>query len=322
MFWCVNPFFLLSTALSCSGFFEDEKEKQKDLHSIFSSGYVLVFHHCLTAEFDCFDPMLHKISLAHSKDGQNWTIQDEFSSLRGSVPDIVLRGEDFWIYALPESYLIDASSLKIKQRNGVRVFDSNNNRRIQVDPSPIIDEQGRIVLFFLEGIPGIDPARCPQHQPCTKRFLSATERKGSHGMIFDLDDGIRLNLPIMGNEFASDPDIFVGKDDLFYMYISRGQGTQVFVSDRLRGTYKETGWLTKNNGGVACGHYDKETDTFWSYTSKNVPQPWIQEIRYEKHKNVDTSIQLSIPLFKQDFFADQFAGQMMHGSPGFLSIPP
>ena len=245
-----------------------------------------------------------------------------FLGLRGSVPDIVLRDNNFWIYALPESYLIDATTLKIKKRAGVKVFDSNNQRRIQVDPSTIIDEQGRIVLFFLEGIPGIDPARCPQNQPCTKRFLSATERGGSQGMIFDLDQGVRLDLSINGNEFASDPDIFVGRDDLFYMYISRGQGTQVFVSDTLRGEYKEIGWLTKNNGGVGCGYYDRQTDSFWSFTSKNVPKPWIQEIRYEIHRDFDTQIQLADPLFLQDDWSAKYKGHVMQGSPGFLSITP
>ena len=82
MLGCMGLFLLLSATLSCTDFFGAEGEVKKDLHPIFSSGYVLVFHHCLTSEFDCFDPMLHKISLAHSKDGQNWTIHDEISSLR------------------------------------------------------------------------------------------------------------------------------------------------------------------------------------------------------------------------------------------------
>ena len=299
--------------------FISEKENR---HPILSSGYLLIFHHCRVSELDCYDPMLHEIGLAHSTDGKKWTMLESFSGLRGSVPDIILRENDFWIYALPESYLIDATTLKIKKKDGVKVFDSKKERRIQVDPSTIIDENGRIVLFFLEGIPGIDPARCPQNRPCKKRFLSATEREGSQGMIFDLDEGIRLDLPIMGNEFASDPDIFIGRDNLFYMYISRGQGTQVFVSSTLRGEYNEIGWLTKNNGGVACGYYDHQTDSFWSFTSKNVPQKWIQEIRYDTHHDFESQIQLTNPLFSQDDWNKKYNGFVMHGSPGFLSITP
>jgi hypothetical protein len=308
--------------VGCHDFLSLENREEKRRHPIFSSKYVLVFHHCFTSAFDCFDPMQHQISLAHSNDGENWTIDKELPALSGSVPDIILRGNDFWIYTLPESYLIDASSLSVKKKEGVKVFDRSNRRRIQVDPSPILDEKGRIVLFFLEGIPGIDPARCPQNQRCTKRFLSATEREGSQGMLFDLDDGIRLNVSIQGNEFASDPDIFIGRDDLFYMYISRGQGTQVFVSEDLRGEYKEVGWLTSRNGGVACGHYDRKTDRFWSYTSKNVPQPWIQEIRFDMHRAFDSSVQLSKILFSQDELIPKYSGPIMHGSPGFLSITP
>ena len=106
------------------------------------------------------------------------------------------------------------------------------------------------------------------------------------------------------------------------MYISRGQGTQVFVSETLRGTYKEIGWLTRKNGGVPAGHYDHKHKMFWSYTSKNVPKPWIQEIRYDKHMNFDTSIQLSKTLFSQADFAVEKSQYFMHGSPSFLSITP
>ena len=74
--------------------FEEERR-----HPILSSGYLLVFHHCRVSELDCYDPMLHEIGLAHSLDGTKWTILDAFLGLRGSVPDIILRDSDFWIYA-------------------------------------------------------------------------------------------------------------------------------------------------------------------------------------------------------------------------------
>ena len=296
------------------------EDAQKAL-PIFREGYLLTYHHCIPSERDCFDPILHQIGMAHSIDGNTWRVLEDFPKLSGSVPDIFVRDNHFWIYALPESYLLDTATLEIQKKLGVSVFDSNNNRIIQVDPSPIIDEEGRIVLFFLEGIPGIDPARCPQNKPCSKQFLSATERKGSQGFVFDLDEGVRLNLPISGHEFASDPDIFVGRDGLFYMYISRGQGTQVFISKQLRGEYKEQGWLTQQNGGVACGHFDNLSNMFWSYTSKNVPQPWIQEIRYETHDDFD-DLQFSKSLFSQDMLGNSKHHVMMHGSPGFFQNHP
>ena len=100
-----------SCFFSCMNFFFEEEKR----HPILSSGYLLVFHHCRVSELDCYDPMLHEVALAHSPDGTKWTILDAFLGLRGSVPDIVLRDNDFWIYALPESYLIDATTLKIKK---------------------------------------------------------------------------------------------------------------------------------------------------------------------------------------------------------------
>ena len=130
-------------------------------------------------------------------------------------------------------------------------------------------------------------------------FIS--NREENQGMIFDLDQGVRLDLSINGNEFASDPDIFVGRDDLYYMYVSRGQGTQVFVStDTLRGEYRRLVGLQKTMVVSLVDITIVKPIHFGVFTSKNVPKPWIQEIRYEIHRDFDTQIQLADPLFLQD----------------------
>ena len=90
-----------------------------------------------------------------------------------------------------------------------------------VDPSLIVDDEGRIVLFFMHGLRGADPAQClPGESSCVKYFGSATEVDGSDGKLFKLDDGYRTSITVGvgGHLGASDPDIFFD-GNLLHLYL-------------------------------------------------------------------------------------------------------
>ena len=137
--------------------------------------YWLTYHYCDTEKFDCFDPMKHQTQVASSIDGERWSVFTSIPSFKGSVPDILYRDHQLYVYALPKLHHFDLGKRK-ETISHFHVLDKEDNLVLQVDPSPIIDEEGRITLFFLVGIAGVDPARCPQSQrSCNKIFRSATE---------------------------------------------------------------------------------------------------------------------------------------------------
>ena len=141
---------------------------------------LLAFHSCDTRIKDCFDPMLHEIKLAYSEDGSDWNIWNSLPQISGSVPDVLIRDSILYIYSLPELHRLDLVSGSWLPTARAHVFDDKGNMVIHVDPSPVLDENNNIVLFFLKGVPGIDPATCGlTERTCTKKFLSATELSGS-----------------------------------------------------------------------------------------------------------------------------------------------
>ena len=99
-----------------------------------------------------------------------------------------------------------------------------------VDPSPFVDEQGRLVLFYLLGIIGQNPASCaPEETTCVKHFHSAVEVEGSDGTAFVAEPGDRVQVTIHMPGSASDPDIFYD-GSRYVLYISRGANVQVYTS--------------------------------------------------------------------------------------------
>jgi hypothetical protein len=279
---------------------------------------LLVFHSCDPRQKDCYDPMLHELKMAYSEDGDRWKLWEALPPLAGSVPDLLIRDSILYIYALPELHRLDLFSGEWLPSTRVHVFDQRGNRIIHVDPSPVLTPNNDIVLFFLRGIPGIDPATCAANEgPCTKEFLSATEISGSEGTRFRLDAGKRASVSLRGpGDFASDPDVFKNPSG-YVMYISRGQGTDVYHAKELQGSYQFLSVLTSTGGGVPAGYYDQETRAYWSFTSKHVAQPWIQELRLEKHSSLDIP-----PSFSQSIIAASSEAPLMQASPGFWKVEP
>ena len=235
--------------------------------------YWMTFHQCDTQKVDCFDPMKHETRVASSFNGISWHILSEIPPFQGSVPDLLIRDDELYVFSLPKLHRM-APKEKKEVIAHFHVLDEHDELVLQVDPSPILDEQGRIVLFFLVGIAGVDPARCPKDmRQCTKQFRSATEIEGSQGTRFRLDEGVRAEITITQGHFASDPDVFLGPDG-FYLYVSRGAQVQVLYSKALRGTYASipslsNGILSRNMGGVPAGFFDRKKNQYYTFITRH-----------------------------------------------------
>ncbi|HIP97047.1 MAG TPA: hypothetical protein EYH32_07515, partial [Anaerolineae bacterium] len=236
--------------------------------------YLMALLACDTATSDCYDPSHHLVYLAQSDDGLHWSLIPNWQPYQGSVPDVIRRGDTLYIYTPGRlaRYHLDTNTLD--PPTPVDIADLPGGF---VDPSLFIDEQGRLVLFFLYGQPGSDPAGCaPGETTCVRQIGSATEVDGSDGAAFTLDAGQRVSMtvdPQSAIKTASDPDIFFDGEQ-YVLYLSHGASTSVWVSDELRGAYAQAtslpqGLLTLGTGGVPAGYFDPLSGQYWTFAHIN-----------------------------------------------------
>ena len=244
-------------------------------YSPFTDRYLMAFLACNSNTVSCNDPRNHQTFLAQSNDGATWTLVSSVPSLSGSVPDVIRRGNTLYVF-IPGTvarYHLDTGKIDLPQP--VTITTSNNSDELFVDPSIIIDANGNLVLFYLLGQIGSDPARCPPGVfSCMKVIHSATEVAGSDGTRFIVDPGDRADISINGQETASDPAII--KDSNGYtLLISRGQSVEAMISSDLRGTFRDIptlpgGILVSNLGGVPDGYYDSTNGQYWIYVTSGM----------------------------------------------------
>ncbi len=239
-----------------------------------SKAYLLSFHACDTATANCRDPRNHQVYLAQSNDGASWSLVPGWMPYPGSVPDVIRRGDTLYVYTPDQvrRYRFATQTWEAP----VRVSLNDPTAPGFVDPSLFVDDQGRLVLFYLVATPGSDPAQCAPGQPtCVKRFHSATEAPGSDGTAFVAEPGDRVAITLHPNpiDSASDPDIFieaVRSTTRYVLYISRGNSIQIYTSLTLHGSYTllttlPEGYLTRNTGGIGSGHFDFVANRYWTY---------------------------------------------------------
>ncbi|MCC6132620.1 MAG: hypothetical protein IT186_22060 [Acidobacteria bacterium] len=229
--------------------------------------FVMPLHACEPGASDCRDPRNHRVLLGQSEDGRSFTPVPGFISYRGSVPDAVRRGNTLYLYTPGELTRFHLDTGKLDPPVAVSLQGDQGGAGF-VDPSPVLDENGRITLFYLPGILGGDPAGCPSGAAsCVKQIASATEVEGSDGQTFSLDTGARLEVTVGTSEnyrTASDPDVFFDGNS-WVVYVSHGASLSVWTSSVLRGTYIKTGDLTAGTGGVGSGHFDETAGRYWTY---------------------------------------------------------
>lgn len=236
-----------------------------------TGAYLMAYHACDNSKSDCHNPQNHRVYLAQSDDGVTWSLVPGWVPYSGSVPDVIRRRNTLYIYSAGQNslvrYHLDTNTMDAPAQATI------TGGQMFVDPSLFVDEQGRLVLFFLYGQMGGDPAGCmPGDTSCVRNIGSATEVQGSDGTQFTLDDGQRISVtlgPSAAYRSASDPDIFYdGKQ--YVLYLSHGPSISVWASADLHGSYSlvttlPNGMLTSGTGGVPSGYFDPTSGQYWTY---------------------------------------------------------
>lgn len=208
--------------------------------------YLMSFHTCAAGATDCNSPSNHVVQLAQSSDGASWSLVSGWQSYKGSVPDVFRRGNTL--------YVISTSGLtKVDLTTGATTSTSVSlSEGSYVDPSLAQLPDGRLILFFLPGVPGQDPAGCaPGEASCVRQIRSAVEVAGSDGTQFTVESGARVSETITAGSF-SDPDIFFNGSE-WVLYVSRGPSVHAYTSTSLQGSYVFKGIVSNNLGGVPAG---------------------------------------------------------------------
>jgi hypothetical protein len=283
---------IVATALSWTDGALAQPSPQSPANITPTKMYLMAFHTCEGAA--CTDPRNHRVQLAESDDGGNWSLVPGWSAVQGSVPDVIRRDDTLYVYTA--SPLVSRYDIRrgLLDRPLVTVTGlPSGSTSDWVDPSLIVDDQNRLVLFMLYApFGGGDPAGCTSGVlSCVKQFLSATEVEGSNGTQFVVDPGQRATVTVgsatpLGS--ASDPDIFFDGSQ-FVMYLSHGGSVSVWTSPELRGTYTlstslPNGLLSNQKGGVPAGHYDTPTQHYWTYAHTQESRRSI--IRRAGHPNL------------------------------------
>jgi hypothetical protein len=315
---------LLAVATACSS---GNELAATPASPVLTEPYILVFHACDTSEHNCFDWRHHRVYLAQSADGATWSPVPGYEPREGSVPDAIRRGNTLYLYVPGELHRYRIDLDRWESPVEVELRDAPDSNETFVDPSLTLDEEGRLVMFYLvaeRGGPA--PASCREDQSsCVKVFHSATEVDGSDGSKFVVDAGSRVEVPISGSEIAADPDILTGPDG-YVLYVSRGPRTQAFVAAELRGEYQPValpdGTLTMG-GGVPSGYYDSETKLYWTYVHSSDGTSAPSSIRRAVHPDFGQ------PLAREEF-STVLSGDSVDGlgptfsveSPGFAVNTP
>ena len=292
-----------------------------------SGRYLMAFQACDTSAIDCNQPTNHRVYLAQSDDGEHWEIVPGWQPFQGSVPDIIRRGETLYFFSpgTVTRYHMDTGVL-----DATEMVDIQGVPNGFVDPSLLLDDEGRLVLFFGYGLPGGDPANCAQEEVngCDRKIDSATEVDGSDGTRFVLDEGHRAELTVDPENgeirSVSDPDVFFDGQQ-YVLYISHGLSFSVWTSPTMQGSYARVdalpnGLLSNAQGGVPTGYYNAASGMYWSYAhySPNLQTPSV--IRLARHAALDR------PLSQGDFVTVisgenmGFDSTWMVGSPSILDL--
>lgn len=233
--------------------------------------YLLTFLACDADPNQCGLPDNHRVYIASSDDGVTWSVPPDWQPYRGSVPDVVERGDKIYIYTPNEVVIIDETTGEVSEPVSVQI-DTDLLPAGFVDPSPTLDENGRIVLFFIPGSFGAI-GTCPGGvTTCTIPVYSATETDALDGIHFKLDDGVRAEVSVdTTTEFisATDPDIFYDGTQ-WVLYVSHGASMSLWTSSTLRGSYTRStsvtdGLITHGAGGVGCGVFDDASGQYWTF---------------------------------------------------------
>ena len=208
-----------------------------------TQSYLMAFHTCVTGATDCNNPNNHIVQVAQSADGRSWSLLGGWQSYKGSVPDIFRRGNTLYVFSTSGLLRLDMST------GATTTTSVTLSEGSYVDPSIAQLPDGRLILFYLPGIMGQDPAQCASGESsCVRQIKSAVEVAGSDGSQFAVDSGARVTETITSGSF-SDPDIFYNGSE-WVLYVSRGPSVHAYTSSSLQGSFGYRGVVSNLLGGV------------------------------------------------------------------------
>lgn len=229
----------------------------------------------------------HETYLLESDDGQGWGVVPGWEAYVGSVPEVTERDGLLYLFNPGKQRVYDLAGGSVSGAS-VSISDPSGDPVSYVDPSAILDDQNRIVLFFLNST-GVPPGTDPASGTDPKDFDSATEDPGSGALAFTLEAGPRVEA------LSSDPDIFFDGSQ-YLLYISFGANTRAYRADTLHGSYEAfpglgSEALLTTAGGVPAGHYDALNAEYWTYVHANVGG--VNVVRRAVHDGFDAALLVS-----------------------------
>ena len=251
--------------------------------------FLMAFNSCPVG--NC-GPQDHTVHLAGSDDGREWKLLTAFSRDHGgSVPDIVRHNGDLFLFHTRGNtdHTWDRldDCLQVIEQGVIAISGGDEGDRGWVDPSLVVDGDD-LVLFYLPGIPGADPAACaPEEDTCERNIHSARANSASFPT-FKVVAGDRVNVtigkPPTELRGFSDPDILSLADGTFLLNISSGENTLVYTGTELDGTFVSPTsdgsllWASKHQGGVPTAIQEMNSLDVWLYVHRrNSDAAW--EIR-------------------------------------------
>lgn len=255
---------------------EDEAEIEKDVLGGRLVGkitppekkFLMAFHSCMVGSPDCNNPAHHEVQLAQSADGITWALVEGWKAYPGSVPDVLRRGDVLYVISTSGLRRIDMVSGDVYE-DQVELLGSDLFG--YVDPSLALLPTGELVLFFLPGQPGQDPASCGSQPSCVREIRSAVEIQGSQGARFEVTSVSHASVTIDqscrgGDCFFSDPDIF-HNGQTWVLYISRGRSVEAWTGQDILSSFDPFSRVSDDSGGVPAGIWDPDQSTVFTYVS-------------------------------------------------------
>jgi hypothetical protein len=257
---------------------DNDISSQCDNSNITNKKYIMAFN-AYDSEISGNDPQYHKIYFAGSDDGINWELIDAFpNGHSGSVPEIVFFNNFLYLFHTSgtdkHNFDIINSCFNIIDQGEYSVVDNTGNIYLTVDPSLIV-ENDELVLFYLPGVMGMDPASCGNQSSCEKEIDSA-ETNADAFPVFTKVDGYRSKETV-GSEIMSysDPEILKLDNGTYILYVSIGQSVAVYTSDSLNDIFKNAGNtgtlnLISNNAGGVPSAIQADNGEIWLYVHKTI----------------------------------------------------
>lgn len=177
-------------------------------------------------------PYRDKISYAVSDNLLNWQDQGTILAEHASVPDSVMKDGEIFLY------FVDVSRDGISEQTGIlrstdngQTWGTKTNAIIQglgekvvVDPTPVLLEDGRIRLYYLDFKTASGPEAIGTGR--TNRIYSAISQDGIN---FVQEEGVRFEY-----EGIFDPTV-IQVDNSWFMYVGSADGNKVLLATSADG---------------------------------------------------------------------------------------